>query len=64
MKIGDIVKLEASPSIDWMHDYLEDFFEVVDFPTETGVLLRMVGSNPAWFWHVGKDNFKIVEEKA
>ena len=63
MKLGDIVKLEANPSIDWMHNYLEESFEIVDFPTETGVLLRMVGSDPAWFWHVGKDNFKIVEEK-
>ena len=63
MEVGDIVKLHANPSLDWMRKYLEETFELVDFPTETGVLVRMVGAEPAWFWHVGRNEFKIVEEK-
>jgi len=63
MKIGDLVKLEVNPSVDWMHNYLDKTFEVVDFPTETGVKLKMVGTDPDWYWIVGKDNFKIAEEK-
>ena len=63
MEIGDIVKLHVNPSVDWMHKYLEETFEVMDFPTETGVLVKMVGADPAWFWHVGCNEFKIVEVK-
>ena len=63
MEIGDIVKLHINPSVDWMHKYLEETFEVIDFPTETGVLVKMVGADPEWFWHVGCNEFKIVEEK-
>ena len=61
MKIGDIVKLIAEPNVDWMFNYLEATFQVLDFPTETGVLVKMVGADPAWFWHVGRNEFKIVE---
>ena len=63
MEIGDIVKLHVEASVDWMHKYLEATFEVVDFPTETGVLVKMVGADPAWFWHVGRNEFEIIEEK-
>jgi hypothetical protein len=24
--------------------------------------LKIVGSDPEWFWLVGKDNFELVEE--
>ena len=61
MEIGDIVKLEVNPSVDWMHKYLEETFELVDFPTETGVRVKMVGTDPAWHWIVGKEEFRIVK---
>ena len=61
MEIGDIVKLHINPSVDWMHKYLEETFEVMDFPTETGVLVKMIGTDPEWHWIVGKDEFKIIE---
>tara|TARA_Y100000310_G_scaffold300503_1_gene336227 strand:+ start:260 stop:454 length:195 start_codon:yes stop_codon:yes gene_type:complete len=63
MEIGDIVKLHVNPSVDWMRKYFEETFEVIDFPTETGVRIKMVGTDPAWHWIVGKDNFKIIEKK-
>ena len=63
MEIGDIVKLHINPSVDWMHKYLEETFEVIDFPTETGVRVKMVGTDPEWFWHVGKNEFEIMEKK-
>ena len=60
MKVGDTVKLMVNPSVDWMHNYLEETFEVLDFPTKTGVEVKMVGTDPAWKWVVGKDNFEVV----
>ena len=63
MKIGDIVKLHINPSVDWMHKYREETFEVIDFPTETGVRVKMIGTDPAWHWIVGKADFKIIEEE-
>ena len=63
MDIGDIVKLQINPSVDWMQQYLEDTFEVMDLPTETGVRVKMVGTDPAWHWIVGKADFKIIEEE-
>ena len=62
MKVGDIVKLIAEPSVDWMFNYLEETFQVLDFPTETGVELKMIGSVPDWIWIIGKDNVVITEE--
>ena len=62
MKVGDTVKLMVNPSVDWMHNYLEETFEVLDFPTKTGVEVKMVGTDPAWKWVVGKDNFEVVGE--
>ena len=41
-KVGDVVKLISNPSVDWMHNYLDKVFEVVDFPTKNGVKLLMV----------------------
>jgi hypothetical protein len=44
MKIGDVVKLIAEPEMDWMFNYLDKTFQVLDFPTEMGVEVMMVGS--------------------
>ena len=63
MQIGDIVKLHINPSVDWMHKYREETFEVIDFPTETGVRVKMIGTDPAWHWIIGKADFKIIEEE-
>ena len=63
MEIGDIVRLEVNPSVDWMHNYFEETFEVVGFPTENGVRVKMIGTDPEWHWIVGKDEFKIVKEE-
>ena len=60
MKVGDTVKLMINPSVDWMNNYLEETFEVLDFPTKTGVKLKMTGTDPEWVWIVGKGNFEIV----
>ena len=62
MKIGDIVKLVDSPKYDWMENYLDKRFEICDIMTES-MKLKIVDSDPAWFWLVGKDNFEVVEEK-
>jgi len=62
MKVGDTVKLVVNPSVVWMHRYLEATFEVLDFPTATGVKLKMVGTDPDWLWIVGKDNFVVAED--
>ena len=63
MKVGDIVKLIAEPQVDWMFDYLEATFQILDFPTETGVELKMIGSVPDLIWIIGKDNLEIAEEQ-
>ena len=60
MKIGDIVKLIDNPKYDWMENYLDTRFEVCDIMTES-MKLKIVGSDPDWFWLVGKDNFILVE---
>ncbi|MDP7061060.1 MAG: hypothetical protein QF416_11395 [Candidatus Marinimicrobia bacterium] len=62
MKIGDIVKLIAKPQVDWMLNYLDKTFQVLDFPTETGVEVMMVGSRPEWVWLIGKDNLEVSDE--
>ena len=62
MKIGDIVKLIAKPQVDWMLNYLDKTFQVLDFPTETGVEVMMVGSRPEWVWVIGKDNLEVTGE--
>ena len=62
MKIGDIVKLIAKPQVDWMLNYLDKAFQVLDFPTETGVEVMMVGSRPEWVWLIGKDNLEVSDE--
>ena len=63
MKIGDLVKLIAEPNVDWMFYYLEATFQVLDFPTETGVELKMIGSVPDWVWIIGKDNVELVHDE-
>ena len=62
MKIGDTVKLIAEPQVDWMFNYLEQTFQVLDFPTENGVELKMIGTVPDWIWIIGKDNLEVTEE--
>ncbi len=62
MKIGDIVKLIAKPQVDWMLNYLDKTFQVLDFPTETGVEVMMVGSRPEWVWIIRKDNLEVSDE--
>ena len=62
MKIGDVVKLIEKPAVDWMEDYRDKLFRVLDFPTETGVELMMVGSRPEWLWVISKKNLTIAEE--
>ena len=62
MEIGDIVKLIDNPKYDWMENYLDKRFEVCDIMTEC-MKLKIVGSDPEWFWLVGKDNFILVDEE-
>ena len=62
MKIGDVVKLIAEPEMDWMFNYLDKTFQVLDFPTEMGVEVRMVGSRPEWVWLIGKANLEVADE--
>ena len=62
MKVGDIVKLIAEPSVDWMENYRDKTFQVLDFPTETGVELKMIGSVPEWVWIIGKANLELTDE--
>ena len=46
-----------------MFNYLEETFQVLDFPTENGVELKMIGTVPDWIWIIGKDNLEIAEEQ-
>ena len=62
MKVGDIVKLIAEPEVDWMFDYLEETFQVLAFPTKTGVELKMIGNVPEWVWLISKDCVELVDE--
>ena len=62
MKIGDIVKLIEKPEVDWMENYQDKIFQVLDFPTETGVEIMMVGSRPNWVWIIGKDNLETTKD--
>ena len=60
MKIGDIVKLAIEPQVDWMFNYLGETFQVVDFPTENGVELKMVGTVPDWIWIIEKESVEVT----
>jgi len=62
VNIGDIVKLIDKPTYDWMENYLDKEFLVVDVMVES-VKLKIVGSDPEWFWLAGKENFTPVEEE-
>jgi len=61
MQIGDIVKLIDNPTYDWMENYLDKEFLVVDVMVES-VKLKIVGSDPEWFWLADKGNFEITNE--
>ena len=63
MKIGDIVKLIAEPKVGWMKKYLDETFEILSFPTQNGVELKMVGTVPDWIWIIGKDNLELTDEE-
>ena len=62
MKIGVVVRLIEKPAVDWMEDYRDKLFRVLDFPTETGVELMMVGSRPEWIWIISKTNLELADE--
>ena len=62
MKVGDVVKLIEKPAVDWMEDYRDKLFRVLDFPTETGVELMMIGSRPEWLWVINKTNLELADE--
>ena len=62
MKIGDVVKLIEKPAVDWMEDYRDKLFRVLDCPTETGVELMMIGSRPEWLWIISKTNLELADE--
>jgi len=62
MKVGDIVKLISSPSMDWMANYLDKRFEIQDFLTGS-LKVKMVDADPEWVWYAAKDNFELVEEE-
>jgi hypothetical protein len=62
MKVGDIVKLINSPSLDWMANYLDKKFEIQDFLVDC-LKIKMVDTDPEWVWCAGKDNFELVEEE-
>ena len=62
MKIGDIVKLKDDPKHDWMFEYLEETFQVVDFPIEDSVKLKMVGAVPDWIWVIEKESVEVTTE--
>ena len=62
MKIGDVVKLIEKPALDWMEQYRDKTFRVLDFPTETGVELMMIGSRPEWLWVISKTNLELADE--
>lgn len=60
MKIGDTVKLKDDPKHDWMFEYLEETFQVVDFPIEDSVKLKMVGTVPDWIWIIEKESVEVT----
>ncbi len=62
MKVGDIVKLKAYPTKDWMEDYLDKTFQVLDFPSEIAVELMMLGTEPRWVWMIEKCNLQLVKK--
>ena len=62
MKVGDIVRLVPEPRLDWMEEYLDKKFRILNFPSENGVELKMIGGVPEWIWIIGKDNVQIVAQ--
>jgi|TARA_R110000796_G_scaffold227729_1_gene344534 hypothetical protein len=60
VKIGDTVKLKDDPKHDWMFEYLEETFQVVDFPIEDSVKLKMVGTVPDWIWIIEKESVEVT----
>ena len=62
MKVGDVVKLINSPSLDWMVNYLDKKFEIQDLVSDS-LKVKMVDTDPEWTWYAGKDNFELVQEE-
>ena len=60
MRVGAIVKLISSPSLDWMEDYLDRRFEIQDFLVDS-LRIKMLDTDPEWVWFAAKDNFELVE---
>ena len=61
--LGTEVAYSVQRKHDWMFEYLEETFQVVDFPTENGVELKMVGTVPDWIWIIDKDNLESINEE-
>jgi len=62
MRVGNIVKLIGSPSMDWMENYLDETFEIQDFFNDC-FKIKMVDTDPEWIWHAAKENFELVEDE-
>ena len=62
MKVGDVVKLINSPSMDWMANYLDKKFEIQDFLVDC-LKIKMVDADTEWIWYAAKDNFELVEDE-
>ena len=62
MKVGDVIKLIDSPSLDWMAEYRDKRFEIQDFVSGS-LKVKMVDAYPEWIWYAAKDNFELAEEE-
>ena len=60
MRIGEIVKLVQSPTLDWMKEYLDKKFEVQDFLTGS-LKVKMLDTDPEWIWYSETTNFELAE---
>ena len=57
MKPGDKVKLVDEPSVDWMNDYKDKVFELVElYDVHCKVKLHEM-PHPEWYWFVEAKNF-------
>jgi len=62
MRVGDVVKLIKSPSMDWMANYLDKKFEIQDFLVDC-LKIKMVDADPEWIWYAAKDNFELDDDE-
>ena len=61
MSPGDKVKLVDEPSVDWMNNYKDKTFELVEsYETYCKVKLHEM-PHPEWYWFVEKTNFVKAE---